>query len=412
MMASVFGACKQKVPAKYIDETYTLGPDDKRPFGGYITKATIDTIFTSAVLESNSNTFTKWYSKKSDEEEVGQGDMYIILSPAIRAYEKEAEDMVNYMRSGNTLVLITDALSEELEEALRIRVMNDAENLPYQMQLEMMDTRVRIKDSTQPGPKNFSYYYHPFLHAIYTGKKHKGAETIAVNSQNKPTIVRMPYGRGQLIVATNARAFGNYFLLSGQNHAYLLHMAGYFPADPYHVVWDAFYQRNINRSPEGYSVFDALFSIPPLRWSFWILLVLALIWVITNLRRRQRMIPILQPNTNTTVSFVETIAQLYFNRQDHANIARKMTTHFLDYLRTNFYMPPNIASDEWADILSQKTGLSKADAKETADLMEKAQQAEESFTSTDLFKLHAFIAQVKSVDTRKIAKAKPQGIAN
>jgi len=399
LFAAILFSCKQQSPANFIDEQYTLGPEDKRPFGGFVAKSIIDSVFHYSAIESNRKTFSSWYNSENELGQIASGDAYVIMSPAVRAYEREAADMVRYVKDGNTLVFMTDEISDELAEAFGFRIIDETENIAYTIRFEMLDTKLKLIDSANFSSQAFSYYYYPFLSKISASNRHDSVHTIALNASDKPAVMRMAIGSGQLIIATNARAFGNYFLLTANNYQYLQQLLSYFPSDPSHLTWDAFYQRNTARPPEDYSVFDALLSIPPLRWSFWILMALALIWVLSNLRRKQKMIPVLQPNTNTTVSFIQTIAQLYFNKQDHANIGRKMTAHFLDYLRNNFYMPPNMASAEWAAVLSQKTGLASEEANEAVRLMRKAQNAED-FSDADLLRLHGYISQVKSVEKK------------
>lgn len=396
---SLLIACKQQQSANYVDEQYTLGQDDKRPFGGFVAKSIIDSVFHFSDIGSNKKTFKSWFGSEAEKEQIAIGHVYVVMSPAVRAYEAEAANMLSYVKEGNSLLLMTDEISEELAETFGFRIINELENIAYTNRFEMLDTRLTTMDSSNRSHQSFSYYYYPLLHKISASNRYDTVQTIAVNSQNQPAVMRMPIGSGQLIIVTNARALGNYFLLTGSNYHYLEEILSYLPNDPARLTWDAFYQRNTARPPEDYSLLDALLAIPALRWSFWILIVLAALWVFSNLRRKQKMIPVLQPNTNTTVSFIQTIAQLYFNKQDHANIGRKMSAHFLDLLRNKYYMPRNITSAEWASVLSQKTGLAEEDAKDVVILMRKAQM-NESFSDADLLQLYGHLSKVKSAEKK------------
>jgi hypothetical protein len=190
------------------------------------------------------------------------------------------------------------------------------------------------------------------------------------------------------MVVTNARSLSNYFLLSGNNFQYLLGLLAYLPAYPASLTLDDFYHRQPNRPPEGRSALSALLAIEPLRWAFWILATLALLWVLSNLRRRQRLIPVLAPNTNSTVQFVHTIAQLYYNKADHANIGRKISAYFTDHLRARAYLPAQIAPQDWPGILHHKTSLDATEAEEMARLMLQAQEDPGRFSEQDLWNLH------------------------
>jgi hypothetical protein len=71
--------------------------------------------------------------------------------------------------------------------------------------------------------------------------------------------------------------------------------------------------------------------------------------------RRQRMIPVRVANKNTTVEFTQTIARLYYNQKDNRNIALKMIQHFLEYIRTQHYLPSQKLNPDFARILAGKT---------------------------------------------------------
>jgi hypothetical protein len=171
----------------------------------------------------------------------------------------------------------------------------------------------------------------------------------------RPDAVSVTIGSGKLILVTNAQAFSNYFLLTKNNYEYAVKTLEYLNESPDYVFWDEFYRRNINRPDEDKSIFDAILSIPALRWAFWLLLLFCAIAIFTNMYRKQRVVPVQVPNRNTTVEFTQTIARLYFNKKDNNNIAQKMIQHFLEHIRTNFYVPHQKLDEDFAVILAGKT---------------------------------------------------------
>lgn len=387
--------------SRFIDERFTLSSTDKLPFGGHVSRFMADTIFGASNIEENNLTFNRWYDDFILNSATQRGELYIIFSPTVRAFEKEADDMRSFVSKGNSLLIVTDELSDPIATALGCNMVDDAETLSMLSRLQMVDTRVSIADSSAHAMLSYGYYYYPMLGRITVDDNRVDSlQWLGKNAAGKAHIARYQIGNGQVIIATNARALSNYFLLSSENHGYLKALFSFLPEYPNAIYWDGFFAKNINRQPEDFSVFQALMAIPPLRWSFWILIALAAIWVLSNLRRKQKMIPVLAPNTNTTVSFIQTIAQLYFNKQDHANVGRKLANHFTDYLRSNYYMPPLTMQAEWAYILHQKTGMTMEDAAETTRLIRKAQQSND-FTASDLMQLHGLITDVMNRKKKK-----------
>ena len=89
-----------------------------------------------------------------------------------------------------------------------------------------------------------------------------------------------------------------------------------------------------------------------------ILIFVALgIYLIFETKRRQRIIPILKPIQNDSVAFVETIGRLYYNNKNHANLAEKMTQHFLEFVRSHYYLNTNMLDKQFTKMLSVKSGI-------------------------------------------------------
>ncbi len=380
---------------KKVNEEFTLSPKDKAPFGGFVLRNFSEKIFSQQKIRVNKRVFQRWQNTLiNNADTISDNHVYIIASPQVFAYEAEAEAMHDFVRRGNTLVVITDNINDIFSEKFAIRIINDERRLPFQLDLKMQDTWVQMTDTAVFTSKRYQYYYFPFLRKLSASAQYSTVNVLGTNQASLPDFLRIRMGSGQLFVITNARAFSNYFLLSSNNYQYLLSTFAYLPAYPASITWDEFYVSRVGRQPEGHSIFSALLSIPALRWSFWILAGLALLWLLSNLRRKQKMIPVIQPNTNTTVSFIQTIAQLYYSKKDHANIGRKMAAYFIEHLRSRYYMPAMPLSDNWAAMLSHKTGLSVSEAYNMTALMKKA-QAGDNFTEADLLELHFAIKRIE-----------------
>jgi hypothetical protein len=124
----------------------------------------------------------------------------------------------------------------------------------------------------------------------------------------------------------------------------------------------------------GKSAFSALgyiLSVPSLRLSFWLSLLLMGILYLFESKRRQRQIPVIGPLQNTSLDFVRTIGRLYYQRRDNHNLATKMTVHFQDYVRTRHHLASTAMDEAFVDRLAYRTGYPK---QELAPLVEYMQQ--------------------------------------
>ncbi|HLX67756.1 MAG TPA: hypothetical protein VKR41_12195, partial [Puia sp.] len=91
-------------------------------------------------------------------------------------------------------------------------------------------------------------------------------------------------------------------------------------------------------------------------FGFWLLLLLLLLIYLFESKRRQRLIPVIQPLQNTSLDFVRTIGRLYFQRRDNHNLASKMVMHFQDLVRTRYNLTSSALDDELAARLAHRTG--------------------------------------------------------
>jgi hypothetical protein len=73
-------------------------------------------------------------------------------------------------------------------------------------------------------------------------------------------------------------------------------------------------------------------------------------------KRKQRIIPVIQPLKNASVDFVKTIGRLYFQRRDNKNLAQKMTVHFQDHVRSKYGIRVPLTDPEFEKRLAWKTG--------------------------------------------------------
>jgi hypothetical protein len=395
-------ACQQNnTSADKLILRKTFSPTDKNPFGAFLAHALIDSTWSFIGTSSNNQAFHRWYKQREENEGIGTDEVYIIIAEAVEAYEREATALRRYIERGNTVLIVTDRLSEVLTETLNCQIKDERSMLSFLQRFRMAPTGVSLTDSLLPSQfrRSYEYFFFPMANRAVLTKKADSSVLVGVGQGQTENIWRLQIGRGQLILAANASLASNYFLSQKSNYQLLQALMSYFPAEPAAVTKDAFYYKYPYRQPEDYSVFQALLAIQPLRWAFWILVCLGMLWVLSNLRRQQKMIPVLAPNVNSTVNFIQTIAQLYYNKQDHASIARKIAAHFTDHLRRNYYIQPLTDSRDWPEVLSRKTGMPLPDAHRTTELMQKA-QAGEAFSATEVMELHSLVTRVSPTARR------------
>lgn len=155
----------------------------------------------------------------------------------------------------------------------------------------------------------------------------------------------MEIGKGTLYIVRTPRLFSNYGILDPQARAYLLRMFSQLSNAPlvrteYYLPYYAPSDLSV-MAQETQSPFAYLLVHPPLRWAFYLLIGLLIVFLICTARRRQRPIPIIEPIRNQSLEFVKLIGMLYFRRESPAELVRRKYLYFCDEVQRRSGIRPN-----------------------------------------------------------------------
>jgi hypothetical protein len=179
------------------------------------------------------------------------------------------------------------------------------------------------------------------------------AVVLGKNADGKSTFLSFKYGKGTLYLCANPLIFTNYTLLSDRGDDYTAKVLSYLPASKT-IYWDEYQNGDIPEDPSPMRVF---FSNPNLQWAYYISLFGLVVFVLYEMKRRQRIIPIIEPLKNATVEFANVVGQVYYEQRDNMNIAQKKIIYFYEHLRTAYYLKTTPLDAEFIERLSQKTGI-------------------------------------------------------
>lgn len=177
--------------------------------------------------------------------------------------------------------------------------------------------------------------------------------TLATDAKGRAVLVRLDYGRGHFYLCSVPAAFANYYALRPATANFAAAAFAYLPVR--RTWWDEFQKQG--RVGEQ-SLLRLLFEHDALSWAYYLLCLAALLFVLVEARRRQRIIPTINQLPNTTLRFARTVASLYRQGSNHALIAEKKVGLFMDYLRTRFHeTSPDFSDEAFRERLSQKAGV-------------------------------------------------------
>lgn len=170
--------------------------------------------------------------------------------------------------------------------------------------------------------------------------------------------IEVEHGLGQLYYHTSPIVFTNFYLKDEKGLAYAQHVFQHLNGNK--IYWDDFNHRpNLADNQSQSNPLQYIMSQPPLRWAWYLILIIGLIYLIFYTRRRERIIPVLPKNLNTSIEFIETIASLYMQPNGNFKIVRHKKKLFLDYIRDHYFIPTNVIDNEFVNTVSLKSGIEK-----------------------------------------------------
>lgn len=207
----------------------------------------------------------------------------------------------------------------------------------------------------------------------------------------KINFIKMPYGKGEIILHTFPYAFTNYFLLDENNAEYTSKVLGYLPKSGT-IYLDQHYKagKAINSSPL-YIIFNNRY----LKWAYYILLIGVMLWVFFKGKREQRYIPIIKALPNQTVDFTKTIAGMYLEKKDNKSIAAHLINHFLEHVRHSYNISTERLDKDFIDSLSAKAIKPQEQVKRIVDTIILVRQ-KNTITEDELIRLNALIEKFKT----------------
>jgi hypothetical protein len=118
--------------------------------------------------------------------------------------------------------------------------------------------------------------------------------------------------------------------------------------------------------------------------------------MIFNAKRKQRVVPIIKPLTNTTVDFTKTIGNLYFQEGDHQNIIDKKIIYFLEKIRNEYLIETTTLDDNFIKKLQLKSGKKMEDIQNVVQLINYQKKSYHQSIEDDLIALNKAIEKILS----------------
>jgi len=334
---------------------------------------------------------------------------YVFIGSGVWLDSLEMEALLHFTAQGNTLFLSL----HDLPADMMTRLLSDTcpDDYGFDPGSFFRDTTVRLSFTYPPWEKTslpvafFSQeglweYDWTSLDTMLLCSAFAGmTEILGAMNDSLPNFVRIPWEKGAFLLHTTPLAFSNFYLKKEEGLEYAGKVLAYLNDGP--VYWDSYsdydsaMRRNWGQRPprttrtiDSESPLKYILSQPPLAWAWYTGLGMGLFYLIFRAKRRQRIIPVLEPNTNTSMEFVATIGHLYFQQNNHRKLALQKWKLFLGFIRDRYHLPTRDLDDNFITKLVERSGIPESALRSIFLLGQNIERSEVFLSENTLFDLH------------------------
>ncbi len=333
----------------------------KIPYGSYVLYHELKQFFPNSKLqrinvspyEYLSKNYASIYEKNTNKEYKKKN--YIFLNDVLRIDKESTIKLLHFVEKGNNVFMAGHYFPRYLIDTLKF---------------EIQDTYREADVILKMANKNLSrtkYSYTKALENRYFTELDSTTTTVLgynmVDGTEHVNFVKIKYGKGNFILNTQPYAFTNYHMLESDHAVYVKDCMSYLP-DNAKIIWD---ERSKAQTGEIHSALRFLMSKPPLKYAWYTAFFSIFLFIFFRARRRQRIIPIIEPLPNTSIAFAKTIGDLYFQEGEPSDIITKKVTFFLEHLRSVYMLDTQNLNSEFKKRLHLKSGIPKEEVNRLVD---------------------------------------------
>lgn len=350
--------------------------DNTQPYGGKVISQLLKGYFPKYEFK----TISKNLNKVLKTDSIGKGHSNFIYIGAETHWDTtDVRVLLEFVSAGNTAFISSkkidyDLMSEVYFEECDYNYWNDYKGYRDSMvQLNFEHPQLKTKD-------DFTYKYvfdkevtsryeWSYIDSMYFCEEVTSLIELgfAENKYGEKQVnfAKARYGNGEIYFHTMPIVFSNFNMLNKENLGYVNRLFSHL--QPGDIYWDEYARKTHIRGREdddsapptggGLNVADNplqyILNNKSLASAWYIMLGMVLFYLLFRAKRKQRIIPVLESNTNTSLEFIQTIGGLYFAQQNHRNLAFQKMKYFLVYIRDHYSLSTQNLDSEFLERLQR-----------------------------------------------------------
>ena len=328
VLAAVMFVVQYRMPRRFVWQA-TFSHQDRQPFGCYV----MDTLLATSMSRGYSVTSKTLWQLSQDS--TMRRNVLIQLSGRT---ELSVSHLLAMARRGDRFLIACNSYREALYDSLDV-YLSWHYGFTMRDMAQKHDERVAVSWVGPAGgyaPHSDRFTLHPSLmeYTIVPSDSLPCEVLAIIRGDDDKTwrnlAVRCTVGHGEVILVTAPLLFTNYGILNREYEPLLSRFLN--------LVKDRPLVRLDPKSDDAtYSNQESPFYVwlqrPPLQWTIYLTLVGVLLYLAFTARRRQRVVPVIEPPKNNNLEFVQLIGTLYYQQGSHHDLLRKKLAYATEEIR-------------------------------------------------------------------------------
>lgn len=349
---------------------------EKTPFGLYIFDQEAPNLLGNKLVTVNQNPFD-YYREQTKK------PVHNILVVQNKINKSSWEKILEQVEKGSDAMVISQSLPQTVSEKIEIMLATYgvySEKNGIKLTDKKLSNSYLILDKF-PSESSISYINPKFE---ILGK------TVTDSKKEKVNFVKAKYGKGNIYIHSEPLFLTNYYLLKKGGNKYAEGVFSYLKDQE--TVWFVDSVQIKSTSP-----MRVILASPALRYAWWLFLAGILLFMIFNAKRKQRIVPIIEPLKNSSVDFVKSIGNLYLQEGDFHDMMAKKAQYFLYKVRLDYLLDTKNLDEDFEKKLVVKTQKSPETIKEILNLIKKAQDPYSNVIKEDLVRMNTLINEITKI---------------
>jgi hypothetical protein len=351
LILGLYLAAEFLLPDK-TDWKESFSSNDKIPYGCYVIYKMLPQMFPGQKIKNNNLSLFELLEKN----EMNSANNLVIITYSFNPDNNDLDALLNFLQRGNTALISAVKFGEIFSDTLKLQ---SFEYNPFGSSINGVPLQLFPKNVNKCGGYDFK---HRFPASWFGRADTSKSIVLGCDTSENLNFFSMQFGKGKLYMHSQPHVFTNDNILF-DNKEYASAVLSFLPLQP--VIWDEYYKpdRVASGSPIRY-----ILQSPALKTAYYLLLCSILIYIFAEGRRRQRIIPVIQPLTNSSLAFTRTIARLYYFRRNHSDLVQKKFNHFREFLFEKYFLRTQDMNEEWIRKASVKCAIGEEIFRNIANL--------------------------------------------